>query len=154
MRVVDGGDDEVLEHLDLVFRHDLGVDLQRLNLLCAVDDDGDHPASGAGLDAKRLHLLLQTLLHLLRLLHHLLNVHISSTSRISAGNTSRTALTPSSASASALSAVLRSTAGADSVRPAAASFNTLWTASLRPAICSAILSSQPRFCSTMSRIVR
>src|SRR5207244_3615390 len=98
-------------------------------------DDGDHAAAGVALDAQLGHLLLQTLLHLLRLFHHLLNVHrckrcrclgasvlgawvrscigafvrrrtdepkhhhISSTSLISAGNTSSSAWTPESASA-------------------------------------------------------
>ena len=88
VRVVDGRDDQVLQHLDVVLRDDLGIDLERLQLLRAVDDDGDHAAAGGGLDAQLGHLLLQALLHLLRLLHHLLNllrVHISSTSRISAG---------------------------------------------------------------------
>src|SRR6185503_9037206 len=78
-------------------------------------DDGDHAAAGGRLDAELRHLLLQALLHLLRLLHHGLDVHnvitfrrvrvrlaceaprnpsyISSTSRISAGNTSSIAWT-------------------------------------------------------------
>ena len=43
--------------------------------LGAVDDDGDHAAAGVALDLQLGHLLLQALLHLLRLLHHLLDVH-------------------------------------------------------------------------------
>src|SRR5215203_3168972 len=106
--VVDRGEDHVLQHLDVLFRHHLGVDLQRLQLLVAVDDDRDHAAAGGRLDAEFGHLLLKALLHLLRLLHHLLDVHISSTSRISAGKTSSSALTPASASACSFSAVFRS----------------------------------------------
>src|SRR5437764_1107742 len=44
MRVVDGRDDEILEHLDILFRDHLRVDLQRENLLGAVDNDGHHAA--------------------------------------------------------------------------------------------------------------
>src|SRR5687767_12834424 len=93
VRVVDGGDEQVLQHLDIVFGHDFRVDLYRLQLLGAVDDDCHHAAAGRRFDTQVGHLLLQTLLHLLRLLHHVRNVHwsISSTSRISAGNTSSTA---------------------------------------------------------------
>ena len=50
VRVVDGGDDQVLQHLDVVFRDHLGIDLERLHLLRAVDDDGDHAAAGVALD--------------------------------------------------------------------------------------------------------
>ena len=38
-------------------------------------DDGDHSAAGAAFHAEFGHLLLQGRLHLLRLLHHLLDVH-------------------------------------------------------------------------------
>ena len=31
--VVDGREDQVLQHLDVLLRHDLGVDLERLKLL-------------------------------------------------------------------------------------------------------------------------
>ena len=43
--------------------------------LRAVDDDRDHAAAGVAFDPELGHLLLQALLHLLRLLHHLLNIH-------------------------------------------------------------------------------
>jgi hypothetical protein len=86
--VVQRGDDQILEHPDILFRDDLRIDLHGLNLLGAVDDDGDHAAAGVAFHAQLGHLLLQVLLHLLRLFHHVLDVHISSTSRISAGNTS------------------------------------------------------------------
>src|SRR5262249_6909842 len=110
VRIVDGGDDQILKHLDVVFRHHFRIDLERLNLLGPVDDDGDHAAAGVALDLELGHLLLQALLHLLRLLHHLLNVHgyISSTSRISAGNISSIVWTPASASACSRSAVFLS----------------------------------------------
>src|SRR5262245_12733270 len=103
MCVVDGRNDEILQHLDVVLRDDFRVDLESLNLLETVDHDGHHAAPRRGLDCQLRHLLLQPLLHLLRLFHHLLDVHgspyISSTSRISAGNTSSKACTPASASA-------------------------------------------------------
>src|ERR1700682_1440879 len=76
LRVVHGGDDEILQHFHIVFRDDFGVDLQRLNLFGAVHDHSDHTTTGIALDLELRHLLLQALLHLLRLLHHLLNVHI------------------------------------------------------------------------------
>ncbi len=52
-----------------------GIDLHALHLLLAVHDDGHHAAAGGRLDAQIVHLLLQALLHLLRLFHHLLDVH-------------------------------------------------------------------------------
>src|SRR5512142_1864180 len=58
MGVVDRREDQVLQHLDVVFRDDLGIDLQRLDLLRAVDDDGDHAAAGVALDAQFGHLLV------------------------------------------------------------------------------------------------
>src|ERR1700682_5767746 len=116
MRIVDRGHDQILQHLDVLFRDDFRIDLQRLHLLGAIDDNGDHAAAGVAFDLELGHLLLQAGLHLLRLLPHLLNVyrlslsirtmpgclvpiHISSTSRISAGKTSSSACTPASASA-------------------------------------------------------
>ena len=75
VRVVDRRDDQVLQHLHVVFRDDFGIDLDRLQLLVAADDDGHHAAAGGRLDAQLGHLLLQALLHLLRLLHHGLDVH-------------------------------------------------------------------------------
>src|SRR5205807_1985588 len=90
---------QILQHLDVFFDNDLGIDLDRLHLLGAVDDHRHHAAAGVAFDFELGHLLLQAVLHLLRLLHHLLNVHISSTSRISAGKTSSSAWTPASASA-------------------------------------------------------
>src|SRR5687768_9354949 len=47
--VVDGGDDHVLQHLDIVFRDDLRIDRDRLQLLPAVDDDLHHAAAGGRL---------------------------------------------------------------------------------------------------------
>ncbi len=44
-------------------------------MLVAVDDDRDHAAAGGGLDGQLRHFTLQALLHLLRLLHHVLNTH-------------------------------------------------------------------------------
>src|SRR5438445_13343263 len=143
MRVVDGGDDQILQHLDVVFRDHFGIDRERLNLFGPVDHHGDHAAAGVTLDLELRHLLLQALLHLLRLLHHLLNVHISSTSRISAGNTSTTAWTPASASAFSRSADFLTAAGSagaaftSGLSLFAASGRRAATAILRPAICCA-----------------
>ena len=75
VRVVDRGDDQVLQHADVVLRHDLGVERQLQQVLVAVDHHRDHAAAGGGLDADVGHLLLQALLHLLRLLHHRLDIH-------------------------------------------------------------------------------
>src|ERR1700737_3630914 len=109
--VIDRCNDQILKHLDVVFRNDFGIDRERLHLLGAVDDDRDHSAARIALDLQLGHLFLQAILHLLGLLHHLLNVHhISSTSRISAGNTSSSAWTPASASACSRSADFLSTA--------------------------------------------
>src|SRR5205807_6775270 len=137
MRVVQGCDDQILQHLDIFSGDDLGIDLQRLHLLGAVDDNGDHAAAGVALDAQIGHLLLQALLHLLRLLHHLLDVHISSTSRISAGKTSRSAWIPGSPSACSRSAdffrSLSAAAAAGSPAPFAAAAISAVTVIFRPA---------------------
>src|SRR6185503_2703471 len=102
LRVVDGGKDQVLQHLDVFFRNHFGIDLEALDLFVAVDDDCHHAAARRGLDAQFGHLLLQALL---RLLHHLIDVHsISSTFSISAGKTSSIAWT----TLSAMAAVRRS----------------------------------------------
>ena len=39
MRIVHGGNDEILEHLHFILRDDLGIDLERLDLLRSVDHD-------------------------------------------------------------------------------------------------------------------
>src|SRR3954469_6199538 len=160
MRVIDRGDDHILQHLDLFLRDHFRIDLEGLNLLRAIDGDGDHAAAGVALDAQFGHLLLQALLHLLRLLHHLLDVHISSTSRISAGKTSSIACTPASAIAcsrstdfrSAVSFALAGTAGLSLA--GATSLCTLTTAIFRPDTCCAADSIHARFCSKTSRSVR
>src|SRR5438067_8812453 len=160
LRVVDGGDDQILQHLDVVSGDHLGIDLERLNLFGAVHHDGDHAAAGIALDLELRHLLLQTLLHLLRLLHHLLNVHISSTSRISAGKTSRSAWTPASAIAFSRSADFLTAAGSaaagftSGLSGFGASGRTAATAILRPAIWCAAASSQGRLRSNSSRSAR
>src|SRR3954453_6527040 len=156
MRVVDGGDDEILQHADVVLRDNLGIDGDRLHLLAAVDDHRHHAAAGVALDAEAGHLLLQAILHLLRLLHHLLDVHISSTSRISAGKTSSMVCTPASASACSRSADFLSAdclsaafaAGAPSAADAVeASVCADAIAILRPAMPSASVSSHGFCCS-------
>src|SRR5262249_54061091 len=145
VRVVERGDDQVLQHRDVVFRHHLGVDPDRLHLLRAVDDDRHHAAAGVPLDAEVGHLLLQALLHLLRLLHHLLDVHISATSRTAGGKSASTACPPAwagplSRGALFLSACLAAGAAFWGGGPAApaASASTPFTAIRRPAACWAI----------------
>src|SRR5204863_7591235 len=120
--------------------------------------DRDHAAAGGGFDGERGHLLLQAVLHLLRLFHHLLNllgIHISSTSRISAGNTSSMAWTPASASASSFNADLRSAslmrAGPAAAADSAADVSTT-TAILRPASRVADASSTGRYLSKVGPI--
>src|SRR4051812_41755095 len=110
LRVVDRRENQVLQHLDIVFRYRFGIDLQREHLLGAVHGHGDHAAAGVALDLHLGHLLLHALLHLLRLLHELLRIHryISSTSLISAANTSSIVWTPLSAIARSFSSCLRS----------------------------------------------
>src|SRR5262245_6767836 len=167
MRIVQRGDDQVLQHLDIVFGHDLRIDLQRLHLLGAVDDHGDHAAAGVAFDAQVGHLFLQALLHLLRLLHHLLNVHISSTSRISAGKTSSMVCTAVSASAFSRSADFLSTcfcadagapslgdAGRSDAGAAPASASSAVTEMGRPNASFAVDSSHGRCCSNWSRSAR
>ena len=76
-RLVGRREDEVLEHLDVVGIHGLGVDRQRLDAHVAAHHDLDHPAAGRRLDPFGLERLLRLLLrghHLLRLLEHRLQV--------------------------------------------------------------------------------
>src|SRR3954466_12653440 len=75
LRVDERGDDHVLQDLDVVLVDDLGIDLQRLHLLQAVDHDGDRAAAGGAFGARLRRLLLHLVLHLGGLLHHLLDVH-------------------------------------------------------------------------------
>src|SRR4029453_10492564 len=105
LRVDERGDYHVLQDLDVVLVDDFGIDRQRLHLLQPVDDDGDRAAAGCAFGARLGRLLLHLVLHLGGLLHHLLDVHsfTSSTSRMSAGNTSSSAWTAGSASTAALS---------------------------------------------------
>ena len=73
--LVDGSHDHVLEHLDVLGIERLGVDLERGDLHLAVDGDLDHAAAGRGVDRGLGEVVLhgrELLLHLARLLHHLL----------------------------------------------------------------------------------
>src|SRR3954454_17878088 len=76
-RLVGRGQDEVLEHLDVLGIDGVGVDRQRVHPEVAGDDDLDHAAAGRGLDLLLLEGLLGLLLgghDLLGLLEHLLDV--------------------------------------------------------------------------------
>jgi hypothetical protein len=70
--LVAGGYDHVLQHLDIA-RH-FGVDLDFEQVLLAVHLHGDHAAAGGGFDPDLGDLLLELLLHLLCLAHHLLHL--------------------------------------------------------------------------------
>src|SRR5262249_17784786 len=148
--VVHSGNDQILQHLDIVLRDHFRIDLDSEKLLGAVERGGHHAAAGGCLHAERGHLLLQPLLHLLRLLHHLLNllgIHISSPSRISAGKTSSRAWTPASASASSFNADFRSASlGRDSLPAGGASADiSATTAIFRPASFVAAVSRTGRY---------
>src|SRR5229473_5521456 len=74
LRLVEGGDDEILEDLDLVGIDERLVDLDPPQIALAADRHLDEPAAGGAghLDGLELRLHLGHLgLHLLRLLHHL-----------------------------------------------------------------------------------
>ena len=75
MGIVDGSYNKVLQHLDVVTRDNFGIDLHRYNLFGPVHHNRDHATASTCLDPGLRHLLLQTLLHLLSLFHHLPNVH-------------------------------------------------------------------------------
>jgi hypothetical protein len=69
---VKGRHHHVLQHLDV--GGDFRVDLHGQNVLLAVHLDRHHASSGGGLHTDLRDLALEALLHLLRLLHHLLHV--------------------------------------------------------------------------------
>ena len=69
---VDGGGDEVLQHLDVAGLHDVRLNHDAQDLLLAVHLDGDAAAAGGGLDHDLLHLFLQLLRLLPRLRQHFL----------------------------------------------------------------------------------
>src|SRR5262245_30873715 len=73
-RVVDGGDDQVLEHLDISRVDRVGIDRHRDQLLLARDDRGDDAAAGRAVDRHGLELALDAEQLLLHLLGHPLQV--------------------------------------------------------------------------------
>src|SRR5262245_55053504 len=92
--VVDGGDDQILQHADIILRHHFRIDHDPLQVLVAVDGDRDHAAARSGLHRQLRHFPLQALLHFLRLLHHVLDPHQrSSTVVFSTGKISSSACT-------------------------------------------------------------
>ena len=77
-RLIDCGDDEVLEHVHILGVHGLGVYREPRELVLAAHDGLHDAAAGRRLEARGLKLLLhpaQLLLHLLSLLHHIGLVH-------------------------------------------------------------------------------
>ena len=76
-RLVEGGDHQILERLDVVRIDGVGVDRDRLDLLMAGHDDGDHAATDARLDGLGAELFLdlgEASLHLLHLLAQIARV--------------------------------------------------------------------------------
>src|SRR5215469_6212794 len=67
-----GGHDHVLQHLDIT--GNLGIDLHCQQVLLSIHLHRDHAAAGGGLHFDERDVLLQLLLHLLSLPHHLLHV--------------------------------------------------------------------------------
>src|SRR3954469_25827895 len=72
---VDRGDDEVLEHFDVVRIDGFLVDGDGEELFGTVHRRFHHAAASASLDLQRGHALLHLFLHLLDLLHQLLRIH-------------------------------------------------------------------------------
>ena len=75
---VDSSHDHVLQHLDIIGIHSLGIDLDANQLMLAVDSCSHHAAASLGGVGLGLHLLLHPqhlLLHLLGLLHHCSLIH-------------------------------------------------------------------------------
>src|SRR2546422_1969859 len=136
--LVDRGGDEVLEHLDVVLAHDLGIDLQALEVLLSVHDHLHHAPAGRRLDLQGLDLLLDALLRLLELLHELLRiakgVHglFSRTSTTFPPNRSRASCTAGSRAASSMSRRFLASAGGGASASAAGAAPTS-TFSGRPA---------------------
>src|SRR4051794_190035 len=88
-RLVDGGEDGVLEHLDVLGVDRVRVDGDRLDRELARRDDLDHAPARRGLDAFVLEGLLRrhhVLLHLLDLLEHLLHVGLGRHQGVSSGS--------------------------------------------------------------------
>src|SRR3954468_9841258 len=88
-RLVDGGQDGVLEHLDILRVDRARVDGDRLDRELARRDDLHHAPAGRGLDALVLEGLLRLhhlLLHLLHLLEHLLHVGLGRHQGVSSGS--------------------------------------------------------------------
>ena len=80
--LVYGGNDKVLERLNVIGINDLGVDLDRKDLLLAVNLNADNSAASLNIVFTRLKLRLHCshiLLHLLRLLKHGLHIGRAST---------------------------------------------------------------------------
>src|SRR5258706_1880231 len=92
--LVDGGAHQVLEHLHVLRFHDLGGDAQGEELVAAAHGHRDHAAARGRLDLELGDLLLQLLLHLLRLLHEGLDVH----GRSAQGCSTSTILPPNASS--------------------------------------------------------
>jgi hypothetical protein len=77
------GEDEVFEHLDVIGVDDFGCDVHRLHVTRAGDDDLDHAATGRALDGGLGERVLRrghVGLHLLHLLHHLVELAPAATS--------------------------------------------------------------------------
>ncbi len=72
---VDCGDNQILQHVFVAAVENFRFDLYRKQLFLPVHFDGDHAAPCRCINDGGFHLFLQLLLHLLSLLHHLLQIH-------------------------------------------------------------------------------
>src|SRR2546427_1084040 len=71
---VNGREDHVLKHFDIVLFHNFGIYLERDDLVISFHGDVHHTAAGRSIHAQLFHLARHFLLHLLGLFHHPLNV--------------------------------------------------------------------------------
>src|SRR5688572_1899722 len=113
-RLVHRGLDHVLEHLDVLGIDRVRVDRQLLQLQLAADLHRHHAAAGAGLHDLVLQLLLSLRhvgLHLLDLLHHLVQVGLTHQSFSSSCGVSKTSSAPNSARSRSISWSWSSVAG-------------------------------------------
>src|SRR5215211_7889671 len=148
--LVDGGGDQVAEHLDVVGVERVRVDRHRLHRLVALDPGRDHAAAGRPLDDLLGQLGLGVLhlpLHLLQLLEHLVGVEPAAASwhahcyrpflaprapPLAAESFGRSSMTFPPSSLAAQSATARASASASSGRPSSlagsTSNSTTWSA--------------------------
>src|SRR5437867_2162716 len=75
---INGSDDEILQHILVAAAEHFRLDLDGEKVFLAIHLYGNHAAARGRFNNRCLHLFLQLLLHLLSLLHQLLQVHCCS----------------------------------------------------------------------------